>query len=131
MAKSPQSVGPLKKINLALSISSSEALIDIIKIPQPMEFIFGLGADGLTHFEYLLAGKQVGDELIFPVKKIDGHHQFAHLYRFLPRFPVDADPVFLKITVEDVSEPTQREIVKAMAESAACGADCGCGCGSH
>jgi hypothetical protein len=131
MAKSPLSVGPLKKINLALSISSSEAFIDIIKIPQPMEFIFGVGVDGLTHFEYMLAGKQVGDELIFLLKKNNGHHQFAHLYRFLPRIPVDVDPVYLKIIVEDVSEPTQREIVKAMAESAACGADCGCGCGSH
>jgi hypothetical protein len=131
MAKNLQSVGPLKKINLALSISSSEDLIDIIKIAQPMEFIFGVGVDGLTRFEYMLAGKHVGDELIFPVKKNDGHHHFAYLYRFLPRFPIDADPIFLKITVEDVSEPTQREIVKAMAESSACGAGCGCGCGSH
>jgi hypothetical protein len=125
-----QAVGPLKKISLALSFGRSESSIDSSK-SQFMEFIFGVGVGGLTHFEYALAGKHPRDEVIFMFNKNDRHHQFAHLYNCLPGFQVDTDMVFLKAAIENVTEPTHREIVRALAEAASCGSECGCGCGSH
>jgi hypothetical protein len=128
MDKNHQIVAPLKKLSLALSIGNSLASINIT---QPMSFIFGIGVNGLTHFEYMLAGKQIGNEVIFQFNKNDAPHQFGHLHKFLPVTLPDDGPVDLKIVITDISEPAQREIIKAMAEVAACGSDCGCGCGSH
>jgi hypothetical protein len=127
MDESRQQVVPLKKVSLALCTGKTEASMDSMKPLQSMEFIYGVGLDGLTHFECMLAGKHVGDELIFPVEKNAAHHQFAHLHRLLPGFPIGADPVFVKINIRDISEPTHREIVRSLAEAASCG----CGCGSH
>jgi hypothetical protein len=124
-------VAPLKKVSLFLSVDVPDGSGESTETSHPMKFIFGIGTDGLSHFEYMLAGKHVGDEVVLKVNQNDRYHQFAHLYRFLPRLPDHPDPVFLRIAITDISEPTQREIVTAMAEVAACGSDCGCGCGSH
>jgi hypothetical protein len=131
MDDSHQTAGFLKKISLTFSIIGSDTSLERGKLPETMEFVFGIGINGLTPLEYMLAGKRVGDEVVLHLTPDDGDRQFAHLYRFLPRLPADAGPLDLKIVIADISEPTQREIVKAMAEVAACGSDCDCGCGSH
>jgi hypothetical protein len=130
MDNNPQQVGPLKKVSLTLFIGRSGTSIDNAN-PRHMEFIFGTGIGGLTDFECMLAGKHVGDEIFLSCNKSDTYHQFAHLYKDLPGFPADTDQIVLRAVVENVSEPTHREIVRSLAESASCGSDCGCGCGSH
>lgn len=131
MGTIPPQISPFKKVLLATSISNMESQKDSRKTPHHMEFIFGVGMNGLTHFECMLEGKQMGCEIVFQVKNNDLMHYFAHLYRLLPGFSDDAAPVFFKVVVKDISEPTDREIVKSLAEAASCGTDCGCGCGSH
>jgi hypothetical protein len=124
-------VGYLKKILLVLCAGNSEASLSVMNNALPKEFIFGVGINGLTHFECMLEGKHIGDEFVFPVGKNDVSHYFAHLYRLLPGFTLETDPVYFKVVIKGITEPTQREIVKSLAEAASCGSDCGCGCGSH
>jgi hypothetical protein len=126
-----EKIGPLKKILLTLCTGCTETSLSGMNNTRLMEFIFGLGMNGLTHVECMLEGKYIGDEIIFPVKKNDISHYFAHLHSLLPELSMDCDPVFFKIAIKDISKPTHREIVKSLAETASCGSDCGCGCGSH
>ncbi len=125
------SIGPLKKVFLTITAADSEVSPDIGRTTGSVEFVFGIGANGLTRFECMIADKHVGDQVVIPVRKNEGPVLFGRLFRDLPPFSHEADPVFLHISISAVSEPTQREIIKAMAEAAACGADCECGCGSH
>ena len=103
----------------------------------PFDFIFGVASDGMCPFEYKLLHKTVGHRLHLIVPQTDAPGFFAHLY-----LPLRAalscfgtrETYDLAIAIAAVTDPDQREVVRALAqatENEGCGGNCGCGCGGH
>lgn len=92
-------------------------------------FIFGIGPDGLTPVEHLMAGRRPGDEV--HIRLEDGDHDplFGHLAPVFHPVCRHAQSV-LTVRIAAVEPADPREVVRALAASAGHGpCDCGCGCG--
>ena len=124
-------VGPMKKISIRYTAESSENRNDLISAPESIEFIFGLGADGLTPFEYQLEGKLPGDKVKFQIHRHRVLETFGHLLSNMGKLPIDVPSFYLNFEITGIGEVDQRELVKALAATTACGGDCDCGCGGH
>lgn len=119
----------LKKVGLSTEAGTSPERMDLTPNPLDWEFIFGIGQEGLTPFEYELAGKGEGDEVIVRLEKGRVDALFGHLCRNLPPLGASSGTLFIKSRVTRVAPAESREVVRAMAESAACGEGC-CGDGA-
>lgn len=124
-------VSPLKKISMRYTGGATEDINDLISEPAPLEFIFGLGTDGLTPFEYALEGKVIGDKLQYRIERSRIIETFGHLLPDMGHLPPDAASFYLNVEITDIGEPGQRELVRALAATTACGGDCDCGCASE
>ena len=121
----------LKKITLSIQAGTSQGTMDLTPKYPEIEFIFGLGPEGMTPFEYRLAHKAEGEAVLIHLKKKDFYSFFEHLSPPLMDLFGGRDDVYLKVNIDTVTPPENREIVKAMADMAArggAGSDCGCGC---
>jgi hypothetical protein len=122
----------LKMITLSLQAGGSQNTLDLIPNHPKIKFIFGLGPEGMTPFEYRLVDKVEGDSVEFLLKKSDFLNFFEHLTPFIVNLVDKYDEVYLRATIEGITPAKNREIIKAMAEMTAhggAGCDCGCGCG--
>jgi len=129
MNKSKEKIDNLKKIKLLIEAGKRPDLMDLTPDPFPFEFIFGLGPEGMTPFEYQLSGKTEGDEFLLPLKKEILQETFQHLYADFPKFSELSDLFYLKIRVVKVAAAETQEIIKALAIISSCGHDhCSCGC---
>jgi hypothetical protein len=117
---------PLKKVTLSFEAGTNPDSMDLIPRSAPFDFIFGLGTQGLTPFEFQLADKDEGDEVSFPLKRGDMDQFFQHLS--LPELPIpgDRDTFYLRVRVMKVVPADQKEVIKALAEIASCDDHC-CG----
>ena len=131
MGNTDGTVGPLKKVSLLISAFNSHEPMDNFDSSATMEFVFGVGIEGLSGFECRLSGKHIGDEIELTVERDKFSETFNHLLRFLPRLPAEGETLSLKIVIQSVSEVPHRDIVKALADATACGDHCGCGCSGH
>ena len=123
----------LKKITLSIQAGTSPDTLDLAPNYPKIEFIFGLGPEGMTPFEYKLADRAEGDSVLLHLKKEDFYSFFEHLNPPLMDLFDGRNEVYLKVNIEAVTPAENREIVKAMAAMAThagAGCDCGCGCGS-
>jgi hypothetical protein len=126
-------VEPLQKISITLRAGAAPGDMNL-PLPRPqLTFICGIGTGGMTPFEYLLAGREPGDEICFRVTRPDMEHFFEHLVlAFCAPFK-DRDEVHFQVEITGIGPADGREIVRAMAELTAHagsgGCDCGCGCG--
>ena len=121
----------LKKIALSIQAGMSQDTMDLTPKYPGIEFIFGLGPEGMTPFEYELADKTEGESILLHLKKEDFFSFFEHLNPPLTVLFDGRDDVYLKINIDAVTPAENREIVKALADLAAhggAGCDCGCGC---
>ena len=121
----------LKKIALSIQAGMSQDTMDLTPKYPGIEFIFGLGPEGMTPFEYELADKTEGESILLHLKKEDFFSFFEHLNPPLMDLFDGRDDVYLKINIDAVTPAENREIVKALADLAAhggSGCDCGCGC---
>jgi hypothetical protein len=121
----------LKKITLSIQAGTSQDTMDLTPKYPVLEFIFGLGPEGMTPFEYELVDKAEGERVLLHLKKEDSYNFFEHLNPSLPGLFEGRDDVYLKVNIEAVTPAENREIVKAMADMAThggAGCDCGCGC---
>ena len=119
-------------VTVSFETGTSQTALDISPIQHKINFIFGLGVDGMTPFEYKLVDKVEGDRVEFLLKKNDCFRFFGHLTPSFVHLVDSCDEVYLKATVEGITPAKNREIIKAMAEMTAhgeAGCDCGCGCG--
>lgn len=122
-------INHLKKISLRLYFADqTEGAADCRMI-----FIYGLSGSGLCPLEVELHQKGIGDmlQMVIPGDRIPEF--FGHLYRMLCgklKPPGTATDVPLKIVVEAIEAPDDREIIQAMAQtvSHSCGGTCDCGC---
>jgi hypothetical protein len=122
----------LKKITLSIQAGTSPDTLDLAPNYPEIEFIFGLGPEGMTPFEYELADKTEGESVLFHLKKEAFYSFFEHLNPPLTDLFDGRADVYLKVNIDAVTSAENREIVKAMAAMAAhggAGCDCGCGCG--
>ena len=121
----------LKKITLSVTVGASPQTSDIIDHPESFKFIFGLGVDGLTPFEYALSGKSIGDEVRLQMKTEELNRIFRHITPPFVNKLVNRGELFLTAKITAVETADGREVIRAMAEMAECGSacDCGCGCG--
>ncbi len=127
----------LKKVQLRIEAGADAGAWDLTSGPQPLTLICGTASTGLCPFEYELIGKSPGDRLELRVPASRLPETMAHLLLPLRKILEGAPlpPVLaLGITVEAVTDPHPREVIRSMAEAAnqeGCGADCDCGCGGH
>jgi hypothetical protein len=121
-----QKVGHLKKISLLLQAGTSAETMDLTREPIPYDFIYGVGTQGLSPFEFELSNKAGGDEIVLAVGTKEMPDFFCH--HFIPplAIPEGVEVFYLRLRIVGVSAPDQREVIKAMAEAAACGSGC-CG----
>lgn len=131
MENKSTAVGPLKKVSLLLTAGTTPELSDLIAAPEPLEFIFGVGTQGLTKFECLLDGKQAGDQGVIEVDNCNPDEIFGHIFSCLHQFHIHSSRFYLKYTITNIAEATPREVVKSLAAAGGCGSSCDCGCGSH
>lgn len=109
----------------------SQDTMDLTPKYPEIEFIFGLGPEGMTPFEYELADRTEGESVLLHLTKEAFHRFFEHLNPPLMDLFDGRAAVYLKVNIDGVKSAENREIVKAMADMAAhggVGCDCGCGC---
>ena len=124
-------VEDLKKITLSIMAGKLQDTINLTPGHPEIEFIFGLGPEGMTPFEYELVGKAEGESVLLHLKKEDVFSFFEHLNPLFNDLFAGEDDVYLQVKILAVTPAENREIVKAMADMAAhggAGCDCGCGC---
>jgi len=121
-----QAIGPLKKIRLLLEAGTGPGMMDFTVEPIPFEFVFGAGSQGLSPFEFQLANKKEGDGLSMHVRAEELPDLFLHLLIPSLAVPESISSFYLKVRILSVSEADPKEVIKAMAEAAACGDHC-CG----
>ena len=97
--------------------------------PKFVEFIFGTGTMGLTPFECEIDGKTAGEEGVVKIRSSETRKFFGHLMGCALKNVADDNPFNLHFKIHSVSDPSPREIVKAIAGNAGCGGNCDCGCG--
>jgi hypothetical protein len=121
----------LKKIILSIQAGTLQDTMDLSPKYPKIEFIFGLGLEGMTPFEYELADKTEGESVLLHLRKEDFYSFFEHLNPPLTDLFDGKADVYLKVNINAVTTAENREIVKAMAAMAGhggAGCDCGCGC---
>ncbi len=126
----------LRKITLSFQAGTSKDTMDLSPKYPEFDFIFALGPDGMTPFEYELVDKAEGEEVLLHIHKQAFYNFFEHLNPPIWDLFDDREDVYLKAKIAAVTASDNRDIVKAMAEMTAhggggcdCGGDCGCGCG--
>jgi hypothetical protein len=116
MVRSTESIEYLKKVRLNMEWGGQKT---------PFEFVFGIGSEGLSPFEFALSGKGPGYEHEFVLTRREAEGLFQHLVP--PLFLDDIPETFtLKVRVIHIAEADQREVIRAMAEASSCGSHC-CG----
>ena len=126
----------LKKITLTLEAGTSPANMDLkLKYPR-FEFIFALGREGMSPFEFELVNKSEGEEVLLQINKQTFYTFFEHLNPPIGDLFENGEQFYLKAKITAVATADNRDVVKALAEMTAhgggegdCGGGCDCGCG--
>jgi hypothetical protein len=126
MGKGSANVELFKKITLILEAGMQAEAMDFTREPVSYNFIYGIGNKGLSPFEFALADKKAGDILNLHLRAEEMPSFFQHLVIPQLALPDGTSAFYLKVRVVEVSEPDQREIIKAMADAVECGDSC-CG----
>ena len=127
----------LKKVDLRIEAGAEAGSWDLTPEPQALTLICGAASTGICPFEYELMGKTAGERVELTIAASRLTETMAHL--LLPLRKVLGGAVMppllaLGITIEAVTDPNPREVIRAMAEATnqeGCGGDCDCGCGGH
>lgn len=127
----------LKKVRLRLEADIENGKQALTPEPKTLTFVCGSASAGMCPFEYELIGKAAGDQLELSIPAARLAETMAHLLQPLRQTlgGITMPPVLaLSVIVEAVSDPTPREVIRAMAAATnaiGCGDDCDCGCGGH
>ena len=102
-------------------------------LPEPLEeqFIFGIGASGLSPFEMILAGRTVNDTVDFSVPAAEQFAFFGHVIPPCLQPPKAIATLHYTARVKAIRPADGKEVIKALATQTSCGDGCDCGCGGH
>lgn len=132
MANKATPIEALKKVALEITAGTGPDIMNLVSVPQTIEFVFGIASSGLTEFEYALAGKQAGDK---GTVSFEAHNQleiFGHILPCEILYLLTAVRGYVQYRITGVADTTQAEVVRAMAAAVGgCEDGCGCGCGGH
>ncbi|MGB5984743.1 MAG: hypothetical protein WBG37_05505 [Desulfobacterales bacterium] len=129
MSPPQEPVAQLKKMYLELSLAADlDQLGSAQAVPQRLNFISGVGSSGLTPLEFKLAEMRPGDSLRLRLAPSQWQSFFGHLSIAWPEAMAHSPQRCLQIKLLSIEQPTQREIIQALADVAACGSGC---CGNH
>lgn len=130
MGSNSNVIGPLKKVSLVFTVGTESELKDLLAVPETLEFIFGIGTQGLTQLECVLDGKQSGDQGMIEINKDAMDDIFGHIIPCTNSFPVNAGHLFMHYSIIDITDASSQEIIKSMAKAGGdgCGGGCSCGC---
>ena len=126
MDRAADKISALKKVTLSIEAGTAPDSMELIPKPSLFEFIFGLGTQGLTPFEFELADKTAGYMICLHLKREEIPLVFQHLILPPLNIPKHLDSFYLKVQVIKVIPADQREVIKALAETASCDDHC-CG----
>ncbi len=124
-------VEPLKKVTLSIEAGTTPDAMDLTSTPQSLEFIFGVGSDGLTPFEYAFADKSAGDDVSLRLKPDEICSLPGNAFTPFFQTPPGGGGLYVKATVLRVRPAENREVIQAMAGSTGCGCGCDGSCGGH
>jgi hypothetical protein len=119
----------LSKVTLQLKAGTTADRMDLIPTALEFEFIFGIGPGGMCPFEYQLANRAAGEEIVIQLKKEELYLQFEHLRPPIMNLFEKYDALHLKIKILKIEKPENTEIIKALSEMTSHHHDCDCGCG--
>jgi hypothetical protein len=129
MSESNRKVEGLKKVTLLIEAGTHEKKMDLTPEPVSFELVVGVGSGGYTDFEYELLEKGVGDILHFEIQGWRFDEMFGRLAIPLPEKVRGMNVFHMKVTVYNIEDAEQTEIIGAMAGQVGdCGGDC---CGNH
>ena len=131
MDSTEKKISPLKKIQIIISADTGGETNNLLTGPVSTEFIFGVGAQGLTVFECELEGKQIGSEGVVYIDRSKDTESSGCELPLKLNLPVHADKFYLRYKIVNILEATPKEIVKATAEGVRCGGASDCDCGGH
>ena len=121
-------IGPLTKVTLTWHAGPGDAAEDLSRRGRSMQFILGIGPQGLVPFEHLLSGRRPGAEVRFTLPCAEEAARFfGHLAPAFPEAPGPGARTFV-MRIDAVERSDPREVVRALAETTGHG-PCGCGCG--
>ncbi len=126
MTMEKEKIDFLKKITLSVEAGTVPYSMDLSPQSSHFEFIYGLGSDGLTPFEFQLADKAAGDEVHLRINREEIREFFQHLILSPLNLPENVDAFYLTVKIREVVPADQREVIKALAEIANCEDHC-CG----
>ncbi len=123
-----EQISNLKKVTLNYSAGTRNGLDDLVPEFSTLDFIFGIGSEGLTPFEYEIVDRNEGDTITLSLSSDALCNTFEHLQLPELEIPEGQDQVYLKFEVVKVAPADNREVIKAMAEINACGGSGLCDC---
>jgi len=126
MGEYDQKVGNLKKVAVLFEAGRRPESMDLTREPICYDFVYGVGPHGLSPFEFELANMGEGEEIVIPMSTRGMPDFFCHHLIPLSAIPEGVGAFYLRMRIVGVSAADQREVIKAMAEAAACGSGC-CG----
>ncbi len=120
----------LKKVTIGLQAGKTADKMDLEPPETTFEFIFGISPGGMCPFEYQLANKETGEEILMQLKTEETNRLFEHLHLPIKTLLEAHDSLHLKVKILKIEQPDPAEVVKALAATTAHhhGCDCGCGC---
>lgn len=130
MSDSAAVVDNLTKVTLDLELGTAPGTWDLTPGPVTYEFVFGVGSSGLAPFEYQLAGLSEGETVTVLIQGSEIWHFFGFLRPPVFQYTGESESFHLKARIVRIARAESREVIKAMAEQAACG-DCGGDCCGH
>ena len=122
-----QTISPLKRVIVAMSAGNRPTSRELLD-DDGLEFIFGLGKEGLTPLERSLAGKKAGDLVTIQMNRKEAAEFFGHLLICPESLKSRSNRFYMNLKICGVETATPREVVRAMASTTSCGANCACGC---
>jgi len=135
MTENSQTIDALKKIFLTYTAGTAPESRDLVQMPRKLEFVYGIGTEGLTSFEYALAGKVAGESGRIEVNPGGFDEIFGHIISKNDMFPtgwIDPGRFYVQYAIAGISDTSPSEVVKSIAAAVGgCEGGCGCGCGSH
>ncbi len=127
MSAEKLAVTPLKKVMVTISAGNRPAGREILN-GNTVEFIFGLGKEGLTPLERSLAGKKVGDSVTLQIDRTAIPEFFGHVLMCPQILGSKLNRFYMNLKIHGVESASPREVVRAMAQTTSCGGGCTCGC---
>ena len=128
-----KTIKPMRKVSVTFRAGAGPDRMDIRLNRSEYGFIFGIGSEGLTPFEYQLAGLTIGQEITLNLHQHNVQQFFKHLCPPVLGLFHNCTELFVTARITAIAPATSREVIKAMADVTAhsgsgCSCDGSCGC---